>query len=526
MSFKRLLCVLLVAILLFADVALANQYYAKTTTSATVYSKASTSSSKVGTISSGSWVFISEAHDGWVKVTNGSKTGFVSAGSVKRTAKALYVSSGTAVLYKTASTSGTKLKALGYGTKLDGWYKDGDWTNVTLGNTMGWIKNSCLTTTNPNTQSQACYVQAKSGKVYALPDTSSSSTEVSGTTKLTCTAIYNGTWCRVTWGSKTGYIKKSALGSSKYTGSSSSSSSSSSSASSSSVKSSSSSSAKSTSAVTPTTKYVSAGSMGIYKSNSTSSTKLGFAVYGAKVTVGETRDGWSQVSYGSIKGFCKSSCLSGSNPNTMSQIVYAKSSSVKAYEKPDTSSNSIKVSTSTAFTCTAVYNSTWCRVTSGGRVAFIKKSDLTTSKPGSSTSSPASAKSVSVDWFKGNIQSVFYRGCIATVTDVATGISWKVKRRGGTSHADCEPLTAADVAAMKKACGSDFMTWHRRAIWVSINGKKYAASMNCMAHGNYAITDNGFDGHHCIHFTNSKTHGGDRVDPDHQAAIKRALAAG
>ena len=138
MSFKRLLCVLLVAILLFADVALANQYYAKTTTSATVYSKASTSSSKVGTISSGSWVFISEAHDGWVKVTNGSKTGFVSAGSVKRTAKALYVSSGTAVLYKTASTSGTKLKALGYGTKLDGWYKDGDWTNVTLGNTMGW----------------------------------------------------------------------------------------------------------------------------------------------------------------------------------------------------------------------------------------------------------------------------------------------------------------------------------------------------------------------------------------------------
>ena len=158
---------------------------------------------------------------------------------------------------------------------------------------------------------------------------------------------------------------------------------------------------------------------------------------------------------------------------------------------------------------------------------MLFRSEISTTKGGtSSTATAASGKSVAADWFKSNIQSVFYKGRIATVTDVNTRISWKVKRKGGSNHADVEPLTAADTAAMKKACGSDFLTWHRRAIWVTLDGTKYAASMNCMAHGLCNITDNNFDGHFCIHFTNSKTHESNKVDADHQAAIRRALNAG
>ena len=66
-------------------------------------------------------------------------------------------------------------------------------------------------------------------------------------------------------------------------------------------------------------------------------------------------------------------------------------------------------------------------------------------------------------------------------------------------------------------------SWERRAIWVTIDGVRYAASMNCMPHGEGAIKENGFPGHHCIHFLNSRTHGGDNLDPDHQACV--ALAA-
>ena len=59
-----------------------------------------------------------------------------------------------------------------------------------------------------------------------------------------------------------------------------------------------------------------------------------------------------------------------------------------------------------------------------------------------------------------------------------------------------------------------------------VDGKRYAASMNCMPHGEGSIKNNNFDGHYCIHFTNSRTHGSNKVDPQHQAAIQKALRAG
>ena len=278
---------------------------------------------------------------------------------------------------------------------------------------------------------------------------------------------------------------------------------------------------------TAKTGYVTVGTVGIYKSNSLSSTKLATACYGATVKVSAVEGDWARLSFGSVEGFCKKSALSTTNPNTMSRKVYPQKKSITVYTQPNTSSSSSSVSYKTTLTCTAIYNETWCRVTLNGKVGFAKKSDLGTSKyDGYSTSSPASAKSVSMDWFKSNIQSIFYKGCVATVTDVATGISWKVKRTGGYNHADVEPLTSADTAAMKQACGSDYDTWNRRAIWVTIGDKKYAASMNCKPHGDDRLSGNSFSGHHCIHFTNSKTHGTNKVDSDHQAAIKRALAKG
>ena len=515
MTGKRLLAFMLAFLLLLANTALADDYYAKITSKTTVYASASKSSSKLGTVESGTWVFVSATKDGWAKVSLNGKTGYVSASNVKKNAKAVYVKTGTAVLYKSESTSSTKLATLGYGQQLDGWYKDGEWTKVTYGNTGGFIKSSSITTTNPNTMNKTVYIQASEGKVYKLPDSSSASWEVSGTVALTCTSVYNSTWARVTHGSKVGYIKTNQLGSGKYSASGKSSSSSSSSSSSTSAKSSSTS-----------TKYVGVSDVTLYKSASTGSSKAGCVVYGCKVTVTETDGSWSKIKYGSVTGWCKTSCLISKDPNTLNQTVYVKSSSVKIYEKPSTSSSSATVSTSAALTCTAVFESTWCRVTYNGKVGFVKKSDVSTTKGGSSTSSAAAGHSVKADWFKSNIQSVFYKGRVVTVTDVKTGISFKVRRKGGYNHADVEPYTASDTAAMKKACGGDFLTWHRRAIWVSIDGKKYAASMNCMNHGECTIKDNNFDGHFCIHFTNSKTHGSDKVDPDHQAAVNRAYSAG
>ena len=48
--------------------------------------------------------------------------------------------------------------------------------------------------------------------------------------------------------------------------------------------------------------------------------------------------------------------------------------------------------------------------------------------------------------------------------------------------------------------------------------------MNGMPHGTSTLNNN-FDGHFCIHFYNSRTHGTDRVDEDHQNAVARAMNA-
>ena len=128
----------------------------------------------------------------------------------------------------------------------------------------------------------------------------------------------------------------------------------------------------------------------------------------------------------------------------------------------------------------------------------------------------------SLDWFK-NGDNTIPKGAILTVKDVNTGKTFKVKRWSGANHADVEPLTASDTAVMKSLYGS--WSWSRRAILVLYKGHVYAASMNGMPHGTSTINNNNFNGHFCIHFTGSKTHASKKVDPDHQAAIRRALKA-
>ena len=174
-----------------------------------------------------------------------------------------------------------------------------------------------------------------------------------------------------------------------------------------------------------------------------------------------------------------------------------------------------------------------CRVERDGKTAFMRREDLSEDKvkttekeedSGKSTASAAHGTAVVMDWWDSDIQKIFSKGTTATITDVATGLSWREKRRGGSNHADVQPVSAADTAVLKKVYGGKW-SWDRRPIFVTINGVSYAASMNGMPHGSGAISDNNFDGHHCIHFVNSRTHGSNSVCPLHQAAIKKAASA-
>jgi len=128
-----------------------------------------------------------------------------------------------------------------------------------------------------------------------------------------------------------------------------------------------------------------------------------------------------------------------------------------------------------------------------------------------------------LDWFSKGV-NVFTGSCVYTIKDVNTGKTFRARRRFGSNHLDSEPLTASDTAVLKSLYGGEW-SWNRRAILVLYNGHVYAASMNGMPHGTCAITNNNFDGHFCIHFYNSRTHGTNRVDEAHQNCVARAMSA-
>ena len=104
--------------------------------------------------------------------------------------------------------------------------------------------------------------------------------------------------------------------------------------------------------------------------------------------------------------------------------------------------------------------------------------------------------------------------------DVKTGMHLKIKRMGGSSHADVEPASKSDTAKLKKMGYS----WDRRPGILYSDGKFVACSFATQPHGHQTISKNGYHGQFCLHMVGSKTHGSDHVDADHQAAIKKAYS--
>ena len=141
-------------------------------------------------------------------------------------------------------------------------------------------------------------------------------------------------------------------------------------------------------------------------------------------------------------------------------------------------------------------------------------------KASSSDSSSSSGKTEKLNWFSGGKNKI-PKGATFKVKDIRTGKVFTCKRWSGYNHLDAEPLTKSDTNILKSIYGH--WSWRRRPILVKYNGHVYAASMNGMPHGTSTISGNGFDGHFCIHFSGSKTHGSGKVDSQHQNCVKTAL---
>jgi peptidoglycan hydrolase-like protein with peptidoglycan-binding domain len=191
---------------------------------------------------------------------------------------------------------------------------------------------------------------------------------------------------------------------------------------------------------------------------------------------------------------------------------------------------------------TTTKNKLIAAASSSGTIAKATTTTTTTKDTTTAAASQSKGGVELLDWWT-KASKVFKIGSTATVTDTKTGKTFKIVRTYGTNHADVEALTAKDSEIIKDIWGG--WSWTRRPVIIEVNETRIAASMAAMPHagldskpantyvsqrsGGYSrgmnldkIKSNGMSGHMDVHFLNSKTHGTNKVDPKHQAAVKQA----
>lgn len=124
-----------------------------------------------------------------------------------------------------------------------------------------------------------------------------------------------------------------------------------------------------------------------------------------------------------------------------------------------------------------------------------------------------------IPWLQADLEMPKYSSF--AIVDLETGLRFQGQRRAGSQHADVQPLTKEDTNIMKTIYQGSW-SWNRRAVLVKVNGRTFAASMHGMPHGGDGIPGNGFNGHFCIHFLGSVTHGSRSLDLMHQAMVHKA----
>lgn len=236
---------------------------------------------------------------------------------------------------------------------------------------------------------------------------------------------------------------------------------------------------------------------------------------GTTVSVKDVESGWAKISYKGLTGYVKTKYLTAKNGAT----GYA-SKNANVYAGASSSTKKIASVSKGAKLEIVGASGNYYQVTNGSAYGYIAKGSVSKSKPAAKSSTSWKSRVEMVGWFNGG-SSILTKGEYATIYDIQTGLTVRIRCLYGSNHADVEPATKADTAKLLKIAGGNF-SWDSHAVILHANGRYIAAAINTKPHGEQAITNNGYNGQFCLHLAGSKTHGSDSVNEDHQANILRA----
>ena len=266
--------------------------------------------------------------------------------------------------------------------------------------------------------------------------------------------------------------------------------------------------------------YYTLDNVNIRSSDTTESDALATASRGSAVFVTEYYvDGWSRVRYDGHDSFIKTEYL-GTKQQALAGTYYTLEN-VNLRSEATTESDVVQlIKFGNAVEVTEYYEEGWSRATVDDNSGFIKTEFLGTNDQ---LEKAKAARRPSVEYTPwSEAKNIMTIGTNALITDVYTGITYYVRSFSNGKHADVEPVTQEDTSKLKQTYGGAW-SWTPRPVWVSINGRTMAASINGMPHGGGVISGNGMNGQVCLHFKGSSTHNGNRsATRDHQQAAEVA----
>lgn len=117
---------------------------------------------------------------------------------------------------------------------------------------------------------------------------------------------------------------------------------------------------------------------------------------------------------------------------------------------------------------------------------------------------PGGANLELLHWYN-DISPYLQRNRNFTVYEPVSGKQWNMRLYSAGHHADSEPLTKEDAQIMYEVWGNQW-SWNEKPVYVRLaNGTWCIASMPNMPHLSGGLSDNGFDGHTCVHFPRTMT---------------------
>ena len=254
----------------------------------------------------------------------------------------------------------------------------------------------------------------------------------------------------------------------------------------------------------------------VYQSPSYSSASVTISS-GVRVTADAVQSGWARVNANGITAFVPVKYL-----NFQTRVHGYVSSATRIYSSASTSSYSVgPLPVNTDVYIIGLEGSFFRVQDASGRITgYIPGGCVSPNAQQTQQTMPDPRQYVQIiDWNNG--QNLLKKDQYGYIYDIMSSQFIRIKRLYGHNHMDVEPATAEDTMKLYTACGGNY-SWDSRPVILIAGGKFVAAAINTMPHGEQTITNNYYNGQFCLHLLNSKTHGSNKVNETHQAAIRYA----